>query len=108
MKKPLEITIGSGDCFIGLRITKDNKKGIRILQNIGKHEIGSKHTGWEDSRTAKEKESDVILWFESLDSARVLQDIVSALVLSLQNVAVVDLDTLEPDGNDTQQGDNHE
>lgn len=86
----MEITIdGSGTVFM-CSVTRGDEVGILLRPVAESHEIDSTDPTWQDGQPYMPKENDVVIWCSSLASARVLQDRVNILALSLNRYAVID------------------
>jgi hypothetical protein len=90
-----ELSLGNGSVFIS-HIMKDNGGG-EIVHGIlfrvydSKHVIDSKDPEFIDAPFLP-LDSDIVIWCSSLDSARVLQDVVNTLSLELNGRTVKDKD----------------
>lgn len=85
----MEMTIGGGMVFVG-GVERDGMKGILFRQMDEPHQINSIDPNWKDGDAYTPNERDVVLWVESLESARVIQDRVNSLCLMLNGFAVAD------------------
>jgi len=86
-----EIQLGSGKVFIGmLKRKEDGVIGLLFSSTNEEHRIGEKHSDWKLGVEYQIKESDVVVWISSLDSARVLSDAVTIIALSLNGYEVKD------------------
>jgi len=84
-----ELVLGKGEVTIGT-ITRGNRKGILISQinPTPEIEVGQRVPGFVVGETIVFKDSDVVIWCDSLAGTRVLQDVVNAISLMLSGYVV--------------------
>jgi len=92
--KIMEIVLGNG-CVSLTTVERNGRKGVLLEQTCEPHDINSIPSAASGATQANSvyqpKESDVIIWVDNLESARVLQDIVSRLCLELNGYCIGDI-----------------
>lgn len=79
------IELGNGDVEI-VTITQDGRVGVLLRREDAAHPIGEfTNTGGEEY-TPSEEGSDVVIWLNKLESARILQDTLNQAVLKMQGI----------------------
>lgn len=87
----MEITLGTGKVFVGQVVRKkDGITGLLLRPVDTKHPVGEKDLDWKNSTEYTIKDEDVVVWISCLESARVLQDRINIIVLTLNKCRVLD------------------
>ncbi|MCE5211868.1 MAG: hypothetical protein LLG40_09975 [Deltaproteobacteria bacterium] len=87
----MEIEMGKGNVFVGEIFRKEDECfGLLFCKVDQQHAIGEKDPDWKDGEPYKPKDTDVVIWVPSLDSARVILDRVAILNLQLNGYQVID------------------
>ena len=84
-----EETLGKGKVFIG-QVEKEGMIGLLFHPTDIEYPINSKNPEWKAGMEYSPHDEDIIIWIESLESARVLQDRVNIICLQLNDFQVGD------------------
>jgi len=85
-----QITLnGKGNVMI-CSVKDGEREGILLRPVDDEHPIDSADPTWVDGKPYNLTDADVVIWLESLDSARVLQDRVNIVTLGLNRFKVLD------------------
>jgi hypothetical protein len=81
----MEIEIGKGDIAIST-LRQGERIGVSLRRQDTAHPVGEFTGDGGQEYYPNEHPNDMVIWCESLESARILQDTVNLLVLNLQGI----------------------
>ena len=82
----MEVIIGNGNYEV-VPIDLDGRKGLLFQLLDEQHEVGEITGSTGEKRQVKD--SDVVIWFENIEGARVVQDAINMSVLNMLGLKVI-------------------
>lgn len=77
----MQITLGAGNIEV-VYVVREGRHGILLQPHDEQHTIGESAGSLGQSYVPKDR--DVLIWLDKIESARILQDVVSMAILGMQ------------------------